>query len=346
MAGLAEGAGQHICPAPCVLGRNGGRHVLQKCVNATPQPPGTAVTKPMVVLTLRHRAEWAQPVHRGGADRLRTVPLGLSGRARLEPGRHRLCAQHRHDLGAGAATPVGRAGRSTSITSGFANLLGLVLLGISAWMLVATPTLGPVLAAQLMHSLGELHPDAGDRRAHAGAVRPGGVQRAAGGQRALCLHRQRLGRRACWGCWPPTYRTAPCSWPPRCSSCRRSPCCRCSATAIACPRTTIRRFCTRRRAACAGAPALAHLRRAGFLVFVIARVLFQFGNAAMLQLALSELAKRTGGAGLVVSAAIIVPQIIVALFSPMVGRLAQSLRSAAGPAGGVCGAADTRACCS
>jgi MFS family permease len=46
----------------------------------------------------------------------------------------------------------------------------------------------------------------------------------------------------------------------------------------------------------------------------------------MLQLALSELAKHTsGGTGLVVSAAIIVPQIIVALFSPMVGRLAQSL---------------------
>src|ERR1700744_1933716 len=33
----------------------------------------------------------------------------------------------------------------------FANLLGLVLLGISAWMLVATPTPGPVISAQVLH---------------------------------------------------------------------------------------------------------------------------------------------------------------------------------------------------
>ena len=54
-------------------------------------------------------------------------------------------------------------------------------------------------------------------------------------------------------------------------------------------------------------------------------MLFQFANAAMLPLALNELAKRVGHSGFVVSAAIIVPQIVVALFSPMVGRLAQSL---------------------
>ena len=59
--------------------------------------------------------------------------------------------------------------------------------------------------------------------------------------------------------------------------------------------------------------------------FAIALVLFQFANAAMLPLALNELTKRTGDTGLVVSAAIIVPQIVVALFSPWVGRMAQRI---------------------
>ncbi len=54
-------------------------------------------------------------------------------------------------------------------------------------------------------------------------------------------------------------------------------------------------------------------------------MLFQFTDAAMLPLALNELTKRTGHSGFVVSAAIIVPQIVVALFSPTVGRLAQSI---------------------
>jgi MFS family permease len=66
-------------------------------------------------------------------------------------------------------------------------------------------------------------------------------------------------------------------------------------------------------------------REPAFHVFTVAAVLFQFANAAMLPLALNELTKRTGHSGFVVSAAIIVPQIVVALFSPLVGRLAQSV---------------------
>jgi predicted MFS family arabinose efflux permease len=54
-------------------------------------------------------------------------------------------------------------------------------------------------------------------------------------------------------------------------------------------------------------------------------VLFHFSNAAMLPLALNELSRRVGQAGLVVSAAIIVPQVVVVLCSPWIGRLAQSL---------------------
>ena len=59
--------------------------------------------------------------------------------------------------------------------------------------------------------------------------------------------------------------------------------------------------------------------------FAVAAVLFQAANAAMLPLALNELASRTGNSGFVVSAAIIVPQIVVAMFSPWAGRLAQRI---------------------
>ncbi len=60
-------------------------------------------------------------------------------------------------------------------------------------------------------------------------------------------------------------------------------------------------------------------------VFAVCAVLFQFSNAAMLPLALTELASRTGESGFVVSAAIMVPQVVVAAFSPWVGRLAQRI---------------------
>ena len=60
-------------------------------------------------------------------------------------------------------------------------------------------------------------------------------------------------------------------------------------------------------------------------IFAACVVLFHFANAAMLPLALNELSKRVGQSGFVVSAAIIVPQIVVAACSPWAGRLAQSI---------------------
>jgi MFS family permease len=48
-------------------------------------------------------------------------------------------------------------------------------------------------------------------------------------------------------------------------------------------------------------------------------------NAAMLPLALNDLAKRGGNTGLVISAAIIVPQIVAALIAPWIGDAAQRL---------------------
>jgi predicted MFS family arabinose efflux permease len=58
-------------------------------------------------------------------------------------------------------------------------------------------------------------------------------------------------------------------------------------------------------------------------IFAVCAVLFNVSNAAMLPLALNELAKRTGNTGFVVSAAIILPQVVVAMCSPWAGRFAQ-----------------------
>jgi MFS family permease len=59
-------------------------------------------------------------------------------------------------------------------------------------------------------------------------------------------------------------------------------------------------------------------------VFAICVVLFHLSNAAMLPLALNELAVRGGETGWVISASVIVPQVLVALLSPWTGRMAQS----------------------
>jgi MFS family permease len=67
------------------------------------------------------------------------------------------------------------------------------------------------------------------------------------------------------------------------------------------------------------------LRERALLVFALCLVLFYFANAAMLPLALNEMAKRSGSVGFVVSAAIVVPQVVVAACSPWAGRLTESL---------------------
>jgi MFS family permease len=61
------------------------------------------------------------------------------------------------------------------------------------------------------------------------------------------------------------------------------------------------------------------------LIFAGCLSLFQFANASMLPLAGERLAYRNGtGASLVITALIILPQIVVALSAPRVGRLAQN----------------------
>ncbi|WP_428531301.1 MFS transporter [Rhodopila sp.] len=60
-------------------------------------------------------------------------------------------------------------------------------------------------------------------------------------------------------------------------------------------------------------------------VFAAAVVLFQLANAALLPIALSGLTRGGGAPGLVVSATIIVPQIVTALLAPWAGTLAQRI---------------------
>jgi MFS family permease len=66
-------------------------------------------------------------------------------------------------------------------------------------------------------------------------------------------------------------------------------------------------------------------RNSGLLTFASCLFLFQFANASVLPVAGEQLAYRNGtSASFIISALIIIPQIVVALSAPWVGRLAQS----------------------
>jgi len=68
------------------------------------------------------------------------------------------------------------------------------------------------------------------------------------------------------------------------------------------------------------------LRKRAFLIFIIIIALFQMANAPLLPLVGSELTTRaTRWAVALIAAAIVLPQIVVALFSPAVGRLARRI---------------------
>jgi MFS family permease len=70
---------------------------------------------------------------------------------------------------------------------------------------------------------------------------------------------------------------------------------------------------------------LSLLKNHNLLTFAGCLFLFQFANASMLPLAGERLAYRNGpGASFIVSALIILPQVVVALSAPRVGQLAQS----------------------
>jgi MFS family permease len=62
------------------------------------------------------------------------------------------------------------------------------------------------------------------------------------------------------------------------------------------------------------------------LIFALCVVLFNLSSAALLPVAAVEMTRRAGpSAGLLIAAWMIIPQVIVALFSPLAGRLAERL---------------------
>jgi MFS family permease len=62
----------------------------------------------------------------------------------------------------------------------------------------------------------------------------------------------------------------------------------------------------------------------GFVPFLVCAAVFHLANAAMLPLALNTYVAGEAGADWIVAASIIMPQLVVALLSPWVGRIAQS----------------------
>jgi MFS family permease len=72
-------------------------------------------------------------------------------------------------------------------------------------------------------------------------------------------------------------------------------------------------------------PSWSIFRQPALHLFALAMVLFQLANAGLLPAALNNLAQHGEAEGFIVSASIIVPQIVVALFSPWAGRLAEQI---------------------
>lgn len=70
-------------------------------------------------------------------------------------------------------------------------------------------------------------------------------------------------------------------------------------------------------------PLGALFRHRGLIVYAGCALFFQLANAAMLPLVAAEMTERSGTrATLIIAVAIVVPQVVVAVFSPLIGRLA------------------------
>jgi MFS family permease len=72
-------------------------------------------------------------------------------------------------------------------------------------------------------------------------------------------------------------------------------------------------------------PVMALLRDRRLLIFAACTMLFTLANAGILPLASTALTKRLGaGASLMIAACIVLPQMVVAVFSPQIGRFAET----------------------
>jgi MFS family permease len=206
----------------------------------------------------------------------------------------------------------------------FASGLGLLLVGVSALLLLAQPSRGPVWVAQVIHGAGSC------------ILTPA----IAALTLALCGHQafsENLGVNARYASLGAALGAGLLGWVAQYFSERTV---FIATAAMVIPALAmLPLFRDSDRIAHEDHPALLHPRerrrrkqhmwqifmQPALHVFAVSAVLFQVSNAAMLPLALNSLAQRTGQSGFVVSAAIIVPQLVVAVFSPWVGRVAQQI---------------------
>jgi MFS family permease len=205
----------------------------------------------------------------------------------------------------------------------FAAAAALLLIGLSALMLVAKPTPGPVLTSQVLHSFASCM--------LAPAIAALTLK--------LCGHdafSERLGINGRYASLGSAFAAAVLGGVASYFSVQAV---FIVTAALAVPAVlTLSLFRLSDRLAVEDHPAILHPRERKesehrpwhifhdptLHIFAVCVVLFHFANAAMLPLALNELSKRIGDTGWVVSAAIIVPQAVVVACSPWVGRLAQT----------------------
>ena len=196
----------------------------------------------------------------------------------------------------------------------FALALATVGLLLGAAMMAVAPTLPMVLASQILHSF------ATSMSVPAIAA----LSLAVVGRREIG---ERMGRNARWGSIGNALAAAAMGWIGYTLSYRAV---FVLAAVLAVPAIAALRFlppATPRHEHHAHRaqrlPLGALFRHRGLIVYAGCALFFQLANAAMLPLVAAEMTERSGTrATLIIAVAIVVPQVVVAAFSPLIGRLA------------------------
>ncbi len=196
----------------------------------------------------------------------------------------------------------------------FALALATVGLLLGAAMMAVAPTLPMVLASQILHSF------ATSMSVPAIAA----LSLAVVGRREIG---ERMGRNARWGSIGNALAAAAMGWIGYTLSYRAV---FVLAAVLAAPAIAALRFlppATPRHEHHAHRaqrlPLGALFRHRGLIVYAGCALFFQLANAAMLPLVAAEMTERSGTrATLIIAVAIVVPQVVVAVFSPLIGRLA------------------------
>ncbi len=136
------------------------------------------------------RTRLAELLRRQRADGLRSVHRVVSRVAQVDAGRDRHGALGGHDQRDGEPVPGGAAVDALRNKKGAAAWAIFAII-VSAVLLATSPTVLPVIAAEVFHGLRELHADAGAGRDFVRARRARESRRPARAQRALGVDRQR-----------------------------------------------------------------------------------------------------------------------------------------------------------